>query len=319
MSWDDDPFDQSAPVSERTIVKPNPRALNRKNESSGVQESGYQNPLSEMSNERRIPTRSDDHTSSETLEYENIFQNFQKGRSGINPLVDSAGALLMLIAKLRLAVNQDNVAALQDRISGQIRQFESRAKNQGCERNTVLTARYLLCTSIDESVLKTPWGNKSHWSSDSLLSRFHNENFGGEKFFQVTTILLQDPMKNIDLLELVYFCLSFGFEGKYAVSESGKIELRETIENIYDVINRYRGEQVNQLSPHWQGVKDGRNVLVKYVPLWVVSAVLGVVLLVVFAGYSFVLNTTTKPIFEEYEKAIGTELYEDGKDDKGVK
>jgi type VI secretion system protein ImpK len=34
-------------------------------------------------------------------------------------------------------------------------------------------------------VVTSGWGNESEWSQMSLLSRFHQETFGGEKFFQL--------------------------------------------------------------------------------------------------------------------------------------
>ena len=72
---------------------------------------------------------------------------------------------------------------------------------------TVLAARYVLCTFLDEIVLGTPWGSESVWSTQSLLSSFHNETWGGEKFFLILDSMLQDPAGNINLIELMYVCL----------------------------------------------------------------------------------------------------------------
>jgi type VI secretion system protein ImpK len=52
-------------------------------------------------------------------------------------------------------------------------------------RKNRFRARYVLCTTLDEVVLNTPWGRASQWSENSLLITFHNEAWGGEKFFEL--------------------------------------------------------------------------------------------------------------------------------------
>jgi len=45
------------------------------------------------------------------------------------------------------------------------------------------TSVYVLCSLLDETVLGTPWGSESVWAGQGLLIGFHNEAWGGEKFF----------------------------------------------------------------------------------------------------------------------------------------
>jgi type VI secretion system protein ImpK len=56
------------------------------------------------------------------------------------------------------------------------------------------------------------------WSRHSLLVTFHNETWGGEKFFQLLAKLAQNPQQHAHLLELMYYCLALGFEGASASS-----------------------------------------------------------------------------------------------------
>jgi len=56
------------------------------------------------------------------------------------------------------------------------------------------------------------------WSRHSLLVTFHNEAWGGEKFFQLLSRLAQNPQEHLDLLELQNVCLALGFEGAIASS-----------------------------------------------------------------------------------------------------
>jgi type VI secretion system protein ImpK len=147
-------------------------------------------------------------------------------------------------------------------------------------------------------VLSTPWGSQSPWSEQTLLSIFHKETWGGEKFFIILEHLRQEPAVHIDLLELVYLCLALGFEGKYRVDERGQRRLEDVQENLYRTIRSIRGDFERDLSVHWRGLTDRRNPLVRYVPLWVLGAVLGVLVLGIFIGFRVSLNQATNPVYQ---------------------
>ena len=221
--------------------------------------------------------------------------------SSINPLVDSASSILVLAPRLRQTVSQHDVDFLRRELVNQIKSFESAAQKGDYSSEVVLTGRYLLCCYLDEAILMTPWGGESGWSSNSLLSIFHNETWGGEKFFQVTEGLLRSPSQNIDTLELVMVCLSLGFEGKYSVMDRGLSQLSQLQDDIYRAIADNRGDFERELSPSWRGVTDQRNILIRHVPLWVVAAIAGLLLLVLYGVFSLILDKTVSPMEERID------------------
>lgn len=216
--------------------------------------------------------------------------------SGLNPLVNAATALLVLTGQLRGTTAHPDVAGLRDHVIKEVSAFEQQARSAGAGAEAVLAARYAICTLLDETVLSTPWGSESIWSTQSLLNTFHQEAWGGEKFFQILERLLQEPATNLAILELMSICLSLGFEGKYRVQEQGRRKLDDIQENLYRTIRMQRGEYERELSAHWQGVSDRRNPLVRYVPLWVVAALAGTLLLGSYAGFSYVLDNSEQPV-----------------------
>jgi type VI secretion system protein ImpK len=224
--------------------------------------------------------------------------------SGRNPLVNAATALFVLVGQLRSTTRQPNVIGLRERVIQEVKAFESAAQAQGTAPESVLTARYALCTLIDETVLSTPWGSESTWLEKGLLSTFHNETWGGEKFFAMLERLIQAPARNVDLLELFYICLAFGFEGKYRVLDRGRAKLEEIQDNLFRTIRSQRGDFERELSVHWQGVQDQRNPLARYVPLWVVGAIACAVLLTMYVAFRVSLSDATYPVFEDFA-AIG--------------
>ena len=221
--------------------------------------------------------------------------------SSINPLVDSASSILVLAPRLRQTVSQHDVDFLRRELVDQIKSFESAAQKGDYSSEVVLTGRYLLCCYLDEAILMTPWGGESGWSSNSLLSIFHNETWGGEKFFQVTEGLLRSPSQNIDTLELVMVCLSLGFEGKYSVMDRGLSQLSQLQDDIYRAIADNRGDFERELSPSWRGVTDQRNILIRHVPLWVVAAIAGLLLLVLYGVFNLILDKTVSPMEERID------------------
>ncbi|MCU7878891.1 MAG: type VI secretion system protein TssL, long form, partial [Candidatus Thiodiazotropha sp. (ex Lucinoma borealis)] len=142
-------------------------------------------------------------------------------------------------------------------------------------------------------------GNQSFWRDQSLLVSLHNEAWGGEKFFQLLQKLLQNPAKNIELLELMYICLSFGFEGRFRPLPDGYAQLQTLRDNLYRTIRNHHDEYDHDLSSNWKGVYLKQNALVQYVPLWVVLAVSGVLLLLMFFGFNLSLNVKSDPVHAE--------------------
>ncbi len=168
---------------------------------------------------------------------------------GLNSLVAPASALLSEVVQLKRSTAQESLRALNERLSSAVRSFETRARHDGAQSSEVMAARYVLCSVIDEAVVTTSWGSQSDWSKMSLLSSFHNETFGGEKFFQLLERMSRDPIKHLAMLELMYLCLSLGFEGKYRVMERGLLQLEQVRDALYRQIRHVRGDSRPACAP----------------------------------------------------------------------
>ncbi len=216
--------------------------------------------------------------------------------TGLNPLVQAATPLLVLAGRLRGQISQADVDALRRQTTQEIRAFEDRAKMSAVPPEDVLAARYALCTVIDEAVMNTPWGAQSGWSTQSLLVTFHREASGGEKFFQILERVSADPSRYLSLLELLYICLALGFEGKYRLDERGAAKLADIRSDLYRRIQSARGPAEADLSPHWRGVEDKRNAVMRFVPLWVVAAASAALLIVAYIYFSSALSSRAEPV-----------------------
>ncbi len=209
----------------------------------------------------------------------------------------SASLLLNLLGQIRNTASHPDPTSLHQQLAGEIRQFESRAQKFGIPPETIFTARYILCTTVDEFVLSTPWGAASVFRNQSLLRLFHHETSGGEKFFLLLDKLIHDPANNIDLLELMYVCLALGFQGRYRVETDGANALEAVRENLYRTIRNFRGDNEMALSPHWQGVDKSLVSKKIRLPMWAIISIALAILSFIYIAFSFNLNRNSEPLY----------------------
>ena len=219
----------------------------------------------------------------------------------LNSLVAAACELLSEVVRLKHSETREDLYELNERLTSGLKLFVVRALHNGAESSQVMAARYVLCSVVDEAVVTTPWGNESEWSQMSLLSSFHNETFGGEKFFQLLDRLSKNPIKHLPMLELMYLCLALGFEGKYRVQARGVLELEGIRDALYRQIRQLRGDVPRELSPHWEGLNDQRRNLVRIVPAWMVVLFTVVCLVVMYSGFAWVLSEQRDTVLQPYQ------------------
>lgn len=221
---------------------------------------------------------------------------------GLNPLVAGAWDLLAELVQLKASAGRESLPALNERLSCAITAFETRALHEGADNGQVMSARYVLCSVIDEAVVTTAWGSRSDWSKMSLLSRFHNETFGGEKFFQLLERLSRDSVKHVALLELMYLCLALGFEGKYRVIERGAVQLEAVRDALYRQVRQVRGDPPPLFVAAPAQALPRRSRLRLIPATWLAAGSL-LMLLVMYSGFAWVLGTERTRALQAFQSS----------------
>jgi len=150
-----------------------------------------------------------------------------------NPFLSLSSDIFKQVDSLQNSYDIGSLEEVRTSFIEDIDYFTNASGKKGVENSQVMLARYVLCTFSDEIVCTTYWGKDNNWANSSLLGHFYNETYGGDKFFQILEQLLRAPAKYLDLLELMYICLSLGFEGKYRIQNRGKMELDSIRESLY--------------------------------------------------------------------------------------
>ena len=187
----------------------------------------------------------------------------------LNLLIESARPLFVLANAMQQTESQLSTERLLDKISLMISDFEHQAESKGERHELIQDAKYCLCTFLDEQAVHANWADES-WAQKSLLATFYNETWGGERFFEMLDDFKQQPQKNIDLLELMYLCLQFGYKGKYQVLPNGDLQVDKIKRDLSSVIRhqdihkifvfpRYEFSEIISANKNWS------------IPLWVIT------------------------------------------------
>lgn len=213
-----------------------------------------------------------------------------------NPLVRAALRLLNLMATLRATVSIDDPERLRRSLVGEVRFFEELALQANVARDEIVGARYCLCTALDECAAQTPWGSQGVWSRHSLLVTFHNETWGGEKYYQLLGRLAQYPERHQNLIELLYYCNALGFEGKFRIVDNGHAQLEILKRRIATLINTTRNGYEHRLSPHWEGEATVRDAW-RMIPPWVIATLCALIAFICYVWFSFALGPESDAVF----------------------
>ena len=210
--------------------------------------------------------------------------------SSANALVVAAHTLLATLAQMRVdaAIQPER---LREYLVDEIRQFQTRAQQAAISVETIVGARYCLCCALDEAAALTPWGGGGVWSAHSLLVAFHNETWGGEKFFQLLARLSSSPHEHRNIIELQYFCLALGFQGRYRVIQNGAAQLATLMRRLHKLLHETGGGYAHPLSPSWRAADRKASVTLRRgLPAWAWLCLAGLLGGLSFAVYLWSSN-----------------------------
>lgn len=213
-----------------------------------------------------------------------------------NIILAAAAPLMNAIVQIRLAATHDDPAGLRQQLVGEVRQFESRCKQAGLPFETLVGARYCLCSALDEAAAQTPWGTRGVWSGSGMLVTFHNESWGGEKFFQLLSRISQSPEQHFWLLELLHYCLLLGYEGRYRGAERGRAQC--------DAIRSRLAQLIHDTREKIHGIPDSKVEVQTLassswrppVPLWACATLAALIACLIYSGLNWRLGLAAEPL-----------------------
>ncbi|WP_413111700.1 type IVB secretion system protein IcmH/DotU [Thaumasiovibrio sp. DFM-14] len=180
---------------------------------------------------------------------------------GINPLVDAFSELFYFLSCVDSIPWVDDIEPIRESLEKELTKSEKKLDELEVERAVILVLRYCMCLALDEAILRQEWGEKSSWSQNSLLTTFHNETSGGDKFYAILERLKYDTSRYHSSIEFLYLLLQLGFKGRYGAEERGNDKLADIAEEIYQIIKAVKEPESKK--EHLKNTKAAT----KYTPL----------------------------------------------------
>jgi type VI secretion system protein ImpK len=265
---------------DRTVFRPNPGGRRTSQPARGPGPPAPPSAAGASGGEEWIASRSEPRgpalPSAQVLRFDELVA------PSANPILRSAGPLLLLLGRLRVAALQASFASLMEQVAQAVQFFEKEIRQAGVSPDAANTAKYLICATADDIVQNIPTEDRHVWTHYSMLSRFFGERIGGVRFFEELDRLLVDPAANYDVLELQHACLALGFQGRYRSDPNGMSTLQTRQRNLYETLRRIRARASGPLSPHWEGQKLALKRHRVRIPTW---AVIGVLAALTFGSF----------------------------------
>jgi len=219
-----------------------------------------------------------------------------------NPMIESAGPVLLLLGRLRVSLMRANFANLMEQVADAIEEFEKNLRQAAIPEPQARAAKYALCATADDIVQNIPSEERHTWTQYSMLARFFGERVGGVRFFDELERAKADPTTNYPLLELMYACLAMGFQGVHRTSAGGAANLQMIQRNLYEILRRVKPRTSADLSPHWLGQDIPAQGPTFRIPLWALAAIAAALLFALFVTLRILLSNNTEAVTDEMQR-----------------
>lgn len=206
-----------------------------------------------------------------------------------NPGLALAVPIFELLVRAQLQPTGD-ADEFHDHLLDELQTFETQAISRGLSQQHTRLILYAIAATADDCILNTRWGNESDWAAKTLVSALFQETWGGERFFGLLNQMMAAPHSVVREIEFYYFCLQFGFEGKYRLAANGSGELTRLKDDVFQFLRSVRGGVKPELSPNWRGLSAENQGPGDLLPLVFYGAGIALFLLLLFIGYSLVLR-----------------------------
>lgn len=216
---------------------------------------------------------------------EQAVPGYAKAAPSMRDLLEDGIYLLFLLRGRNAPVSG---AEFNKRIDQYLATFERVCRTFDKPLDAIVEAKYAFCALLDEIVLSSGLPIRDEWEAAPLQLRLFGEHLAGEGFFDRLERLRQDPAANIELLEIFHTCLLLGFQGKYLLEGSEK--LNYLIARLGQEIAAIRGPSKG-FAPRWK-IPFKFNEYVRYeIPLWLYYALLALAAVAAFFVFQWALDT----------------------------
>ena len=175
-----------------------------------------------------------------------------------------------------------------------------RASEVGFGQKDVEDIGYALVALTDEVVMSKGGELRDYWLPRSLQLQIFNTNVAGEGFFTKLQEVRQDPSR-MEVLEVYYLCLLFGFQGQYRV-RGGEIELASIVDEVGTALTRAGMVGDTTLAPHAARPQESLGGVRSHLPLVWISIAAVLVSVGIYVALQWSVSDQADELVEQIEQ-----------------
>ncbi|MFL6656562.1 MAG: type IVB secretion system protein IcmH/DotU [Massilia sp.] len=195
---------------------------------------------------------------------------------------------------------QDNVDFAQ-RMAQFLDEFGRGAKKQGASADDIDAAKYAFCAAVDEIILRSSFSIREDWSRRPLQLLLFGDQLAGENFYNRLEALRARGSAHLQALEVFHMCLLLGFQGKYIMEGSEKLNYLTA--RLGDEIANMKGKR-GGFAPHAERPDAIIHKLRSDLPLWVLCSVFGLICVLGYIGLRASLDKTSAERMNAYNDVV---------------
>lgn len=180
-------------------------------------------------------------------------------------------------------------------------EFGRGAKKQGASADDTDAAKYAFCAAIDEIILRSEFSIREDWSRRPLQLLLFGDQLAGENFFHRLEALRARGSAHLQALEVFHMCLLLGFQGKYIIEGSEKLNYLTA--RLGDEIAGMKGKR-GGFAPHAERPDAIIHKLRNDVPLWVLGSVFALICVLGYIGMRASLDKTSADRMNAYNDVV---------------
>jgi len=230
-------------------------------------------------------------------------------KAGLNPIVDAAGYLFSVLGKLMHLKSYRHLDKLQLELLQEITILHETIQNLGYSSEYITVCKYVLCATMDEIISNTSWGGQGQWEAYCLLGVLNQDTQHQDKFFSIMERAIKEPALYIDLMELMYLCLSMGYKGQYHATENGQHQLDQITNNLYKHIRAYRGSFSKTLSPTSIKAHKSSATHAHQTPLSFIFIVTACIIMTIFVSLGYLMDVISNEAYKSITQSGSTVPY----------
>lgn len=180
-------------------------------------------------------------------------------------------------------------------------EFGRGARKQGASADDVDASKYAFCAAVDEIILRSQFSIRDEWARRPLQLTLFGDQLAGENFFNRLESLRARGSSHLQALEVFHMCLLLGFQGKYIIEGSEKLNYLTA--RLGDEIANMKGKR-GGFAPHAERPDTIVHKLRSDVPVWVLCSVFALICVLGYAGLRMSLNKTTEEKMTAYNDVV---------------